>query len=67
MIGNAGNLKVTRQSLRSYGRSGRTSDGDVEMQNAAGQKNPSGRMASDDEDWVSGGAVAAKENCRDRE
>lgn len=35
----------------------------MEMKNAAGQRNPSGKRLSDDEvEWVSGGAVAAREN-----
>lgn len=64
MIWNAGNLEERRQSLlRSGDRWGRKSDADVEMKNAAGLKNPTGKMLSDDEVvWVSGGAVAAREN-----
>lgn len=35
----------------------------MEMKNAAGPKNRTGKMLSDDEVvWVSGGAVAAREN-----
>lgn len=49
--------------LCSGGRSGRKSVADAEMKNAAGQKNPSGRMLSDGEERVSAGAVAVKENC----
>lgn len=68
MIGNAGNLEVNRLSpLCSGGRSGRKTVADVEMKNAAGQRNPSGRMVSDDEERVSAGAVAVKENCGVRE
>lgn len=38
----------------------------MEMWNAAGQRNLSGRTVSDgEEEWVSGGGVVAKENCRD--
>lgn len=53
--------------LCSGGRSGRKSVADAEMKNAAGQRNLSGRMVSDDEEWVSAGAAAVKENCGVRE
>lgn len=53
--------------LCSGGRSGRKSVADAEMKNAGGQRNPSGRMVSDDEEWASAGAGAVKENCGVRE